>query len=60
MYNLAVPTGEQPINSLIILLIIVAGLVIIASLIYPHLPTIIDKAKSKSSLKKEENNEDMD
>ena len=60
MNNLAVPTGEQPINPLIIILVIVAGLLLVASLIYPHIPTIIEKIKNKSNSIKEENNENMD
>lgn len=60
MNNLAVPTGEQPINPLIIALIILAGIMLVASFIYPYLPNIIEKLKNKSNIKKDENNENMD
>ena len=60
MNNLAVPTGEQHINPLIIVLIIVAGLLLIATIIYPYLPKIIEKLKNKLNSTKDENNEDMD
>lgn len=57
-YN--VPTGEQPLNAWIVVLIIVAGLLLIASVIYPYLPKIIDFFKEKFSKEKEDTREDLD
>ncbi len=54
MYTYNVPTGEQPLNAWIIVLIIVAGLLLLASVIYPYLPKICDYFKNKFCTKKED------
>ncbi len=57
-YN--VPTGEQPLNAWIVILIVVAGLLLLASVIYPYLPKIIEVFKEKFCNKKEDTREDLD
>lgn len=57
MYTPNIPaTGEQAISGWIIATIIIAGLLLLVSVLYPYLPKILKKLPAK----KDENNENLD